>query len=59
MLPGGLCLFPGCYSKVMAGFLTEDKVVSCDGCASQMFFFVAFASVDCFLLAVMLVMGRQ
>ncbi|KAF0871714.1 OR5BC protein, partial [Crocuta crocuta] len=39
--------------KVMAGFLTRNKVISYGGCAAQMFFFVAFASVDCFLLAVM------
>uniref|UniRef100_A0A287AYK8 Olfactory receptor n=1 Tax=Sus scrofa TaxID=9823 RepID=A0A287AYK8_PIG len=39
--------------KVMAGFLTGDKVISYGGCVAQMFFFVAFASIDCFLLAVM------
>ncbi|EPY89833.1 olfactory receptor 5B2-like [Camelus bactrianus] len=39
--------------KVMAGFLMGDKVISYGGCVAQMFFFVAFASVDCFLLAVM------
>ncbi|XP_006160941.1 olfactory receptor 5B12 [Tupaia chinensis] len=39
--------------KVMAGLLTGDKVISYGGCIAQMFFFVAFASVDCFLLAVM------
>ncbi|KAM7085299.1 olfactory receptor 5B2-like isoform 1-T1 [Molossus nigricans] len=39
--------------KVMAGFLTGDKVISYRGCVAQMFFFVAFASADCFLLAVM------
>lgn len=39
--------------KVMAGLLTGDKVISYGGCVAQMFFFVAFASVDCFLLAVM------
>ncbi|XP_031245675.1 olfactory receptor 5B2-like [Mastomys coucha] len=39
--------------KVMAVFLTGDKVISYGGCVAQMFFFVAFASVDCFLLAVM------
>ncbi|VCX42103.1 unnamed protein product [Gulo gulo] len=39
--------------KVMAGFLTGDKVISYGGCVAQMFFFVAFASVDCFLLAAM------
>ncbi|XP_036115071.1 olfactory receptor 5B12-like [Molossus molossus] len=39
--------------KVMAGFLTGDKVISYRGCVAQMFFFVAFACADCFLLAVM------
>ncbi|XP_036061169.1 olfactory receptor 5B2-like [Onychomys torridus] len=39
--------------KVMAGLLTGDKVISYGGCVTQMFFFVSFASVDCFLLAVM------
>ncbi|XP_036115536.1 olfactory receptor 5B12-like [Molossus molossus] len=39
--------------KVMAGFLTGDKVISYRGCVAQMFFFVAFGSADCFLLAVM------
>ncbi|XP_038194016.1 olfactory receptor 5B2-like [Arvicola amphibius] len=39
--------------KVMAGLLTGDKVISYGGCVAQMFFFVSFASVDCFLLAVM------
>ncbi|KAM5184264.1 olfactory receptor 5B2-like [Callospermophilus lateralis] len=39
--------------KVMSGLLTGDKVISYSGCAAQMFFFVAFASVDCLLLAVM------
>ncbi|XP_076774250.1 olfactory receptor 5B2-like [Arvicanthis niloticus] len=39
--------------NVMAGLLTGDKVISYGGCVTQMFFFVTFASVDCFLLAVM------
>ncbi|KAB0371075.1 hypothetical protein FD755_017484 [Muntiacus reevesi] len=39
--------------KVMAGLLAGDKVISYGGCVAQMFFFVAFAIVDCFLLAVM------
>nr|XP_019830025.1 PREDICTED: olfactory receptor 5B2-like [Bos indicus] len=39
--------------KVMAGLLTGDKIISYGGCVAQMFFFVAFASVDCLLLAVM------
>ncbi|XP_006875858.1 PREDICTED: olfactory receptor 5B3-like [Chrysochloris asiatica] len=39
--------------KVMAGFLMEDKVISYDGCAAQMFFFVAFATTESYLLASM------
>ncbi|XP_041517497.1 olfactory receptor 5B12-like [Microtus oregoni] len=39
--------------KVMAGLLTGDKAISYGGCVAQMFFVVSFASVDCFLLAVM------
>ncbi|XP_004645920.1 olfactory receptor 5B2-like [Octodon degus] len=39
--------------KVMAGLLTGDQVISYGGCAAQMFFFLAFALVDCFLLAAM------
>ncbi|XP_008830438.1 olfactory receptor 5B2-like [Nannospalax galili] len=39
--------------KVMAGLIVGDKVISYGGCIAQMFFFVTFASVDCFLLAVM------
>ncbi|XP_017503887.2 olfactory receptor 5B3-like [Manis javanica] len=39
--------------KVMAGFLVEDKVISYNACAAQMFFFVALATVENFLLASM------
>ncbi|XP_037694988.1 olfactory receptor 5B2-like [Choloepus didactylus] len=39
--------------KVMAGFLTGDKVISYNACAAQMFFFVAFATVESYLLASM------
>ncbi|XP_043828032.1 olfactory receptor 5B2-like [Dromiciops gliroides] len=39
--------------KVMAGLLTGDKVISYNGCAAQIFFFVAFATVESFLLASM------
>ncbi|XP_053416195.1 olfactory receptor 5B12-like [Nycticebus coucang] len=39
--------------KVMAGLLTGEKIISYGGCVAQMFFFVAFASIDCFLLAIM------
>ncbi|XP_075831147.1 olfactory receptor 5B3-like [Microtus pennsylvanicus] len=39
--------------KVMAGFLVGDKVISYNECAAQMFFFVAFGSVENYLLASM------
>ncbi|XP_070282431.1 olfactory receptor 5B3-like [Myotis yumanensis] len=39
--------------KVMAGFLVGDKVISYNACAAQMFFFVAFATLENFLLASM------
>uniref|UniRef100_A0A6P5JL67 Olfactory receptor n=1 Tax=Phascolarctos cinereus TaxID=38626 RepID=A0A6P5JL67_PHACI len=48
------CIYSSAVTpKMMAGILTGNKLISHDGCAAQMFFFVAFASVDCFLLAVM------
>ncbi|XP_043828031.1 olfactory receptor 5B2-like [Dromiciops gliroides] len=39
--------------KVMAGFLTGDKVISYNGCATQLFFFGAFVTTESFLLASM------
>ncbi|CAI9153679.1 unnamed protein product [Rangifer tarandus platyrhynchus] len=39
--------------KVMAGLLIGDKVISYNACAAQMFFFVAFATVENYLLASM------
>ncbi|XP_043827481.1 olfactory receptor 5B12-like [Dromiciops gliroides] len=39
--------------KVMAGFLMGDKVISYNACATQFFFFVAFSTVESFLLAAM------
>ncbi|XP_012884471.1 PREDICTED: olfactory receptor 5B12-like [Dipodomys ordii] len=39
--------------KVMEGFLTREKIISYNACATQMFFFVAFAIIECFLLALM------
>ncbi|KAM4846919.1 olfactory receptor 5B21-like [Thomomys bottae] len=48
------CIYSSAVTpRVMAGLLTGDKVISYGGCAAQMFFFVAFAIVDCLLLAVM------
>ncbi|XP_021010821.1 olfactory receptor 5B12-like [Mus caroli] len=39
--------------KVMEGFLTENKIISYNACAAQMFFFGAFAIAECFILASM------
>uniref|UniRef100_A0A8C8YKB4 Olfactory receptor n=1 Tax=Prolemur simus TaxID=1328070 RepID=A0A8C8YKB4_PROSS len=39
--------------KVMAGLLIGDKLISYNACAAQMFFFVAFATVENYLLASM------
>ncbi|XP_054419685.1 olfactory receptor 5B3-like [Pteronotus mesoamericanus] len=53
-----LSLVDLCYSSavtptVMAGFLLGDKIISYNACAAQMFFFVAFATVENYLLASM------
>ncbi|XP_074087821.1 olfactory receptor 5B2-like [Macrotis lagotis] len=39
--------------KVMTGFLPGDKIISYNGCAAQLFFFVFLISVENYLLAVM------
>ncbi|XP_053416194.1 olfactory receptor 5B12 [Nycticebus coucang] len=39
--------------KLMVGFLTGDKVMSYNACITQFFFFVAFITVESFLLASM------
>ncbi|XP_069326149.1 olfactory receptor 5B12 [Eulemur rufifrons] len=39
--------------KVMAGFLTGDKIMSYIACVTQFFFFAAFITVESFLLASM------
>ncbi|XP_044537896.1 olfactory receptor 5B2-like [Gracilinanus agilis] len=39
--------------KVVAGFLKGDKIISYNGCAAQMFFFAAFATIESYLLAAM------
>ncbi|XP_001377076.4 olfactory receptor 5B2-like [Monodelphis domestica] len=39
--------------KVMTGLLTGDKVISYNGCATQLFFFLAFANIESLLLAFM------
>ncbi|XP_049747989.1 olfactory receptor 5B3-like [Elephas maximus indicus] len=53
-----LSLVDICYSStvtptVLAGFLTGNNVISYNACATQMFFFVVFATVENFLLASM------
>ncbi|XP_031240636.1 olfactory receptor 5B3-like [Mastomys coucha] len=55
---GNLSLVDFSYSSavtptVMTGLLIGDKVISYNGCAAQMFFFVAFATVENCLLASM------
>ncbi|XP_057633995.1 olfactory receptor 5B12-like isoform X2 [Chionomys nivalis] len=39
--------------KVIEGFLTVHKVISYNACAAQMFFFIAFAIIEAFLIASM------
>ncbi|KAH0511761.1 Olfactory receptor 5B12 [Microtus ochrogaster] len=39
--------------KVMEGFLTQNKIISYNACATQIFFLIAFATVESFLLAAM------
>ncbi|XP_063085154.1 olfactory receptor 5B3-like [Cavia porcellus] len=55
---GNLSLVDFCSSStvtptVMAGLLTGDQFISYNACAAQMFFFVAFATVESNLLASM------
>ncbi|XP_010631514.1 olfactory receptor 5B3 [Fukomys damarensis] len=55
---GNLSLVDFCYSSavnptVMAGLLTRDQVISYNACATQLFYFVAFGTVENFLLATM------
>ncbi|XP_016000509.2 olfactory receptor 5B3-like [Rousettus aegyptiacus] len=55
---GNLSVVDMCYSSavtpaVMCGFILEEKVISYNACAAQMFFFVGFAIVENYLLASM------
>ncbi|XP_032751307.1 olfactory receptor 5B3-like [Rattus rattus] len=55
---GNLSLVDFCYSsavtpKVMTGLLIGNKNISYNDCAAQMFFFIAFATVENYLLASM------
>ncbi|XP_062949755.1 olfactory receptor 5B17-like [Cynocephalus volans] len=53
-----LSLVDFCYSstvtpQVLGGLLIEDKVISYNACAAQMFFFTFLGTVECYLLALM------
>ena len=53
-----LSLLDACYSSVVAprtlvNLLTEKKTISFAGCITQLFFFIAFGTTECFLLAAM------
>ncbi|XP_048215914.1 olfactory receptor 5B2-like [Perognathus longimembris pacificus] len=55
---GNLSLVDFCYSsavtpKVMVGLVRGDKVISYSACATQMFIFTTFITVENYLLAVM------
>ncbi|KAM9120360.1 olfactory receptor 11L1-like [Pangshura tecta] len=55
---GNLSFLETCYTSVisprlLAGFLVEDRTISFGDCITQLFFFSALASIECFLLAVM------
>ncbi|XP_032757952.1 olfactory receptor 141-like [Rattus rattus] len=47
-----------CYSSditpnMLVGFMSNSKIISFHGCATQMFFAVTFGTTECFLLAAM------
>ncbi|XP_061334270.1 olfactory receptor 5AR1-like [Pezoporus flaviventris] len=53
-----LSLLDACYSSVVAlrtlmNFLMEKQTISVIGCATQLYFFIAFGITECFLLAAM------
>ncbi|XP_048675134.2 olfactory receptor 5AP2-like [Caretta caretta] len=55
---GNLSFLETCYTSVisprlLAGFLVEDRRIFFRDCITQLFFFGASASIECFLLAVM------
>lgn len=39
--------------KILSGLLFEDKVIFYNACAAQMFFFAAFATMECYFLTFM------
>ncbi|XP_019352310.1 olfactory receptor 5AP2-like [Alligator mississippiensis] len=48
-----ICYSPVIFPKMLQNILSENKAISYNGCAAQMFFFGALATTECFLLAVM------
>ena len=47
------CYFSVVTPKMLINFLSENKTISCIGCAVQMLLFVTFGTTECFLLAAM------
>ncbi|XP_026508280.1 olfactory receptor 10A4-like [Terrapene carolina triunguis] len=55
---GNLSFLETCYSstilpRMLASLLTGDRTISVSGCITQLYFFCALASTECYLLAVM------
>ncbi|XP_054826019.1 olfactory receptor 5F1-like [Eublepharis macularius] len=55
---GHLSILDICYSssvtpKFLADLLKDKKLISFDGCFTQFYFYVVFATTECYLLAVM------
>ncbi|XP_053902235.1 olfactory receptor 6N1-like [Malaclemys terrapin pileata] len=55
---GNLSCLETCYTstilpRMLASLLTGDKTISVSGCLTQLYFFGALASTECYLLAVM------
>ncbi|XP_067388320.1 olfactory receptor 6N1-like [Emydura macquarii macquarii] len=55
---GNLSSLETCYTstilpRMLASLLTGDRTISVSGCITQLFFFGALASTECYLLAVM------
>ncbi|XP_029431446.1 olfactory receptor 1019-like [Rhinatrema bivittatum] len=48
-----LCCSSAITPKILVNFLSENKAISYLGCAAQLYFFLAFACTDNFLLAAM------
>ncbi|XP_054849715.1 olfactory receptor 2G3-like [Eublepharis macularius] len=47
------CYISNILPRMLASFLTGDSSISIGGCVTQWYFFVLFASTECYLLAMM------